>query len=149
SYLKPIPNSAGWVKYFKVDTLVAALEPQAGPDALAAAQATQRQFEAKNRLTDERTKEFLSAPQFGALGEAVNHYVDAANREAQPANAEVIRKQLGTLVTNLEAYEASGSDAAAKAVRGAFSALRKLAPDGGATLSKALQVNYFNYNLQV
>lgn len=149
SYLKPIPNSAGWVRYFKVDKLLAALEPDAGPDALAAVQATHRQFEAKNKLTDEKTKEFLSAPQFGALAQSVDHYVDAANREAQPANAEEVRKQLGTLVTNLELYESSASDAAAKAVRGSFGALRKLVPDGGERLSKALQVNYFNYNLQV
>ena len=36
AYLKPIPNSAGWVKYFKVDKLVSSLD--AGADALAAAQ---------------------------------------------------------------------------------------------------------------
>ena len=100
-------------------------------------------------MTDEKTQAFLSTPNSAALGQVIDQYVAAATQDVEPANAEEIRKQLGTLLNNLELYESSATDAAAKRFAGRVQFARKITPDGGEKLSKALQSNYFNYNLQV
>ena len=149
AYLHSIPNGEGWLKYIQADKLSGVLRPNDGPQAATPVlQIVHSRLKGEN-VRDQKTQTFLHTAQFAALDRAVDGYLSIAAKESEPVNLDDLRSQFSTLVGSLETYETSPTTDAATAARGAFNAIRKLAADQGARISRALQNNYFNYNLQV
>ena len=148
SAMQPIPGGAAWLPYVKADQLTSAMKDQpAAEGALAAAQATKAKLSVDS--ANEAQQKFLDRPAFRSLETAVNSYISAAENPPGAESGAKLREQFTALVKALDAYEVSKLSADAANARAAFSAIRKLAPDGGDEVSAALQKHYFNYNVRM
>ncbi len=148
--LEKIPGGKAWLPYLKAEDLSTALKADAtGEAAVAAAKATQAKLAARNTLEDQKQKDFLNRPAFVNLESAVDQYLSAVENPPGADYADKLREQIKALVGGLETWEAGGQSSAAAQARQAYTALRKLAADGGDKLSAVLQKYYFNYNVRM
>jgi hypothetical protein len=146
--LNTVKNGGAWVAYLHLPQVVQAAEPAADPQAaVAAARDVQTQLQAAAQSP--AMQAFLSRPEIQQLGHATGNLLAAADQPATAPTADAVRDALKALLTSLDQYEATGSDAAAAQARGAFETLRRLIPDAATELAAALQRNYFNYNFRM
>jgi hypothetical protein len=146
--LRQISGGQAWLPYVTADPLAAAMKDHpAGDEALSAARASKEKLTVES--ANDAQKDFLNRAAFRSLRDAVTAYVTAAENPPSQENSAQLREQFGTLVAALDAYEASKLSADAAKAREAYSAIRRLAPDGGDVISGALQKHYFNYNVRL
>jgi hypothetical protein len=148
--LESIKGGNAWLPYIKAQDLTAALkENPTGDAAVAAARASKAKLAARASVDNPAQKDFLNRPAFVALEGALDQYLAAAENPPTADHGEKLREQLTALVAGLELYEASGQSSGANQARRAYSAIRKLAADGGDRLTAVLQKHYFNYNVRI
>ncbi len=139
-----------WIPYVKAEELVAAMKYETGGEAaVAAAKTSKSKLASRATITDKAQKSFLSRSAFLNLESAIDQYLAVAEYPPTEETAAKLREQLAALVSGLEAYEASGTSSGAAQARKAYSAIRKMSPDGGARLTRVLQKHYFNYNVRI
>lgn len=148
--LEKISGGKAWLPYVKATELTAAIkENPSGEGAIAAAKASKAKLAARSTVENTAQKAFLGRPEFLALESSLDQYLAAVENPPTAENAAKLREQLAALVSGLEAYEAAGTSASAAQARQAYSAIRKLAADGGDRLTAVLQKHYFNYNVRI
>ena len=149
-YLTGIPNGLLWIPYVKADAL------QKGLTADPASEATITMVrEAKDRiagragLSDATQKEFLGRPAFVNYENALDSYLAAVAWQPPKPDEKELRAQLKALLEAADSYAATRSSEDAVKARAAFTAIGKVAADGGDRLSALLQRHIFNYNVRI
>ncbi|HEY2249757.1 MAG TPA: hypothetical protein VGH74_01805 [Planctomycetaceae bacterium] len=149
TYLGSVRNGSEWDKYLLVHEVQNAVDHTPVDEAAAPLSKAQSRWKEMNSIADNRSREFLSRPQFASYEKAVDGYLSALTAPSSAADNPDLHKGLKDLLAALEDYESTHSGASATAVRKAFDAIRGKAPDGGERVGQALTHNYFNYNLRV
>lgn len=150
SFLEGYGGGAAWLDYLNARGLASKIAALNGSgELLKTANPIAGKIASRNKLESEAQKNFLSNQAFLNLHNAIVEYrkINAIEPDAQ--NREPLRTQLAALVESLEAYEASGSSADAKAANEAFAAVQKFSPDGGNLIAEAMRAHYYNYNLTI
>lgn len=148
--LDKISGGKAWLPYVKADELVAALKYEVGGEAsISAAKTSKAKLASRATVENAAQKAFLSRPAFLALESTVDQYLAVAENPPTAENAAKLREQSAALVAGLEGYESSATSGSAAQARQAYSAIRKLAADGGDRLTAVLQKHYFNYNVRI
>ena len=140
-------KGARWKSFVRVDEVAAWCAGDDADQDLLKSVATRL---ANRDMLAEAQRKFLGKPEFANLESAINDYLAISAKKIPKANGNVkLREALAGMIESLEVHEATGSKEAAFAARDAYRSVIKTAPDGAATLGRALQRHYFNYNLQV
>jgi hypothetical protein len=150
TYLTGVPNGALWIPYVKADALEKALPAGAGDEAnFALARAAKERIAGRTSLAAEDQKEFLGRPAFLHYETVLGGYLAAADWKPASPNDPELKAQLKALSDAADSYSVSQSVQDASKVRAAFSALCKVAPDGGDRIADVLQKHLFNYNVRI
>ena len=150
AFLDGVNGGAGWKTYLQTGAARAALNE--GKDAaqlLEVIRSIHDKTMSAANSTDAAVKEFVAYPELKNYLVKLGAAVGTLNRAANGVNMGEVRAQLKAMLDGLEQYEATGTTAAAKQVRAAYSQLKDLSADGGERLSMVLRTYYFNYNMQV
>ncbi len=146
SYLAKIENGGAWTKYVKAAELRKLTVKDGVADVLSTVHGRLADSE---KFTNDEQRKLVQAAQFVRLKDSLAEYISLANTAAKPVDKAALRTQFAALVSSLEAYEEFGALASAREARIAYSKIRDLAADGGATIADTLSSHYFNYNLRV
>jgi len=146
-YLGVVPNGGGWKDYLRVAD-VRTLAQKNDAQIVAALGEVQSRLDGSSGHEDGQVRSFVSRAQLAAYHKAVGAYLTASNLELA-ANSEALRGALAELVNAVEQYEASRTSASSAAARAAYDKVRKVAPDGGDRITRAMRENYLNYNVRL
>jgi hypothetical protein len=147
NYLGIVPNGTGWKDYLRVGD-VRALAQKNDDQIVTALGEVQSRLDGSSGHDDSQVRAFVSRTQLAAYHRAVGEYLSVAGM-ALVANSPELRSALAELVKAIEDYEASRSSATSAAARAAYDKVRKVAPDGGERITKAMRDSYLNYNVRL
>lgn len=144
-----VKNGPAWLAYVRSAEIVKLVGDKSGAkEALPVLTAVQKKLSPSDSTAPE-VRQFLDGAKLVALRQALDNFVAVSAAVDQAWDAEKLRTELANLVGAVEKYEERSGVGEAAAVRKAFDAARKVAPDGGERLSQAMSAHYFNFNLRV
>ncbi len=149
SELKVTKNGPAWLTYVRSAEVGKVInDKNTSPEAVNLLIAVVQKLTPTDTTSPE-VRNFLTGDRQTALRDALASYGQALAASEKPTNPDQLRAALATLVAAIEKHEESQATGDAVALRQAFDAVRKAAPDGGNRIASAMASNYFNYNLRV
>lgn len=148
SELNSVKNGPAWLNYVRSAEIAKLVTEKKGAEAVPVLSAVHQKLSPSDTTSPEIRK-FLDGARLVSLRKSLDEFVTLAAAVDQPYSPEKLRAELINLVGSVEKFEESQSSSDAAAVRKAFDATRKAAPDRGNRIAAAMSTHYFNFNLRV
>ena len=150
TYLAGIPNGQLWIPYVRADAVQKVLAAGPGSEAaITAVRDAKERIAGRAGMSDAKQKAFLGRPAFMRYEESLDQYLTAVAWQPPAPNEAELRAQLKALLDSADSFAASRSTEDAAKTRAAYTAICKVAADGGDRLGAVLQTHFFNYNVRV
>lgn len=148
--LNGVPAGSAWLPYVRAEQLAAAAAANdTSAETIERLTSVQNKINNRGSLADAAQAEFLGRASFGELSAAIGDVLAANAWQPVPDQVARIRELATRLVTAVEAYEVSGSDAAAADINAAYQELKSVAADGGERISAVMRQHYYGHNMRL